>query len=393
MDNQELLKRINKRKFPKWMSAVGILIIALIIAAIIFLFLGRDKTNQETNNSDVEIDTSLVGEGEEDPENQEIIDEDGVEINAEELIVGDERINAIDVSKWQGKINWNQVKESGIEAAFIRIGYRAENGTIYKDDTADYNIQQADKAGILVGVYFFSTATSTEEALEEANWTKAAIKGYSISYPVVYDCEGFKNASSRMYTLTKEERTSHALTYMEAMKDAGYDVMFYGALNEIKDSHACKFVVKYWKWFVGGLILVVILAGIAIMLMMPSGEDHTVAEATVQVVSNEPAYQQPVRERFGVENRESGEIILQSIQESWVKVEDARGKTVFSRVLVPGDVYYVPAGGKNKATFGNAGGVDVWVRGELAPKVGDINTRKTGITLDADVLLGTTKAE
>ncbi len=164
-------------------------------------------------------------------------------------------------------------------------------------------------------------------------------------------------------------------------------------LNEIKDSHACKFVVKYWKWFVGGLILVVILAGIAIMLMMPSGEDHTVAEATVQVVSNEPAYQQPVRERFGVENRESGEIILQSIQESWVKVEDARGKTVFSRVLVPGDVYYVPAGGKNKATFGNAGGIDVWVRGELAPKVGDINTRKTGITLDADVLLGTTKAE
>lgn len=164
-------------------------------------------------------------------------------------------------------------------------------------------------------------------------------------------------------------------------------------LNEIKDSHACKFVVKYWKWFVGGLILVVILAGIAIMLMMPSGEDHTVAEATVQVVSNEPAYQQPVRERFGVENRESGEIILQSIQESWVKVEDARGKTVFSRVLVPGDVYYVPSGGKNKATFGNAGGIDVWVRGELAPKVGDINTRKTGITLDADVLLGTTKAE
>lgn len=236
MDNQELLKRINKRKFPKWMFAVGFFIIILMIAAVIFLFLGNDRSNQTAQGSDIEIDTTLVGEGEEDPENQEIIDEDGVEINAEELIVGDERINAIDVSKWQGKINWNQVKESGIEAAFIRIGYRAENGTIYKDDTADYNIQQADKAGILVGVYFFSTATSTEEALEEANWTKSAIKGYSISYPVVYDCEGFKNASSRMYSLTKEERTSHALTYMKAMDDAGYDVMFYGALNEIKDS-------------------------------------------------------------------------------------------------------------------------------------------------------------
>lgn len=162
-------------------------------------------------------------------------------------------------------------------------------------------------------------------------------------------------------------------------------------LNEIKDSKACKFVVKYWKWFVGGLILVVVLAGIAVMLMSPSGEDHTEAAATIQVVSNEPAYQQPVRERFGAENRDSGEIILQAIQESWVKIEDARGKTVFSRVLVPGDVYYVPAGNKNKATFGNAGAIDVWVRGELAPKVGELNTRKTGVALDADELLGIKK--
>ena len=159
-------------------------------------------------------------------------------------------------------------------------------------------------------------------------------------------------------------------------------------LNEIKDCRACKFIAKYWKWFVGGLILVVVLAGVAFMLIAPATEDHTEAVATIQVVNHEPAYQQAVRERFGVENRDSAEVIFQSVQESWVKVEDARGKTVFSRVLVPGDVYYVPAGGKNKATFGNAGGIDIWVRGELAPKVGEMNTRKTGISLDADSLLG-----
>ncbi|MBO4700129.1 MAG: DUF4115 domain-containing protein [Alphaproteobacteria bacterium] len=179
----------------------------------------------------------------------------------------------------------------------------------------------------------------------------------------------------------------------EVQKPVQKNDTFAKKLNEIKDSKACKFVIKYWKWFVGGLILVVVLAGIAVMLMSPSAEDHTEAAATAQVVSNEPAYQQPVRERFGTENRDSGEIVLQSIQESWVKIEDARGKTVFSRVLVPGDVYFVPAGNKNKATFGNAGGIDVWVRGELAPKVGDANTRKTGITLDPDALLGTAKSE
>ena len=179
----------------------------------------------------------------------------------------------------------------------------------------------------------------------------------------------------------------------ESPKPVQKNENFSKKLKEIKDCRACKFVMKYWKWFVGGLILVVVLAGIAVMLISPSKEDHTEAVATVQVVSNEPAYQQPVRERFGLENRESGEIILQSIQESWVKIEDARGKTVFSRVLVPGDVYYVPAGNKNKGTFGNAGGIDVWVRGELAPHVGEDNTRKTGVLLDPDALLGNKKPE
>ncbi len=177
----------------------------------------------------------------------------------------------------------------------------------------------------------------------------------------------------------------------EAPKPAAKNESLGSKWNDIKECKPCKFIAKYWKWFVGGLILIVVLAGIAAVLISSSKEDHTEAVATIPVVSNEPAYQQPVRERFGTENRDKGEIVLQAVSESWVKIEDARGKTVFSRVLVPGDVYYVPAGGKNKATFGNAGGVDVWVRGTLVPQVGDDNTRKTGIELDADALLKTIK--
>lgn len=139
------------------------------------------------------------------------------------------------MSKWQGKIDWQKVKNSGIEFAFIRIGYRGENGVVYKDDNADYNIQQAQKAGVLVGVYFFSTAVSDAEAKEEAEWTLQAIEGYPISYPVVYDCEGYKNSTSRMFDLTATQRTTHAMTFLETVKDAGYDVMFYGARGEIED--------------------------------------------------------------------------------------------------------------------------------------------------------------
>ena len=61
---------------------------------------------------------------------------------------------------------------------------------------------------------------------------------------------------------------------------------------------------------------------------------------------------------------------------------------MFSRVLVPGDVYYVPLGDKYKATFGNAGGIDVWVNGKLIPDVGADHVRKSGISMSPDSLLG-----
>ncbi len=140
----------------------------------------------------------------------------------------------IDVSKWQGKIDWKKVKSAGIDFAIIRIGYRGENGKILKDDNADYNIQQADKAGLLVGVYFFSTATNTAEALEEAKWTASMIEGYPISYPVVYDCEGFEASDSRMYNLTAAQRTQNAVTFLKHIKSLGYEAMFYGAKTDFQ---------------------------------------------------------------------------------------------------------------------------------------------------------------
>ena len=131
------------------------------------------NSNTETNSTitvDINQDDTI------DPENTENPNGNGTEIKAEELSKKTGKANGIDVSKWQGKINWQSVKKSGIDFAIIRIGYRAENGKIYKDEYADYNIQQADKAGVLVGVYFFSTAINTSESLEEAKWTVETIK-------------------------------------------------------------------------------------------------------------------------------------------------------------------------------------------------------------------------
>ena len=156
---------------------------------------------------------------------------------------------------------------------------------------------------------------------------------------------------------------------------------------------AYQFVYQNWIWFVGAIVAIVLIV-LGIVLLTPSKtneETVVVSPVAEEVVNTEPEYKLTVRERFGTDNREKANVILQASQESWVKVEDGRGNTVFSRVLVPGDVYYVPVGNKYKATFGNAGGIDIWVNGNLVPDAGADHTRKSGIMLNPESLLGSKK--
>lgn len=156
-------------------------------------------------------------------------------------------------------------------------------------------------------------------------------------------------------------------------------------------ARAGAFVRRKWKWFAGGAaVLVVLIVGIAVLVAALRGGDtqnptDVVAVETAPVVT-EPAYSKEVRERFGTENREKANVVLQAIQDGWVKIEDARGNTVFSRVLVSGDVYYVPEGNGYKAIFGNAGGIDIWANGVLMEKAGPAHTRKAGISLNPENL-------
>ena len=99
----------------------------------------------------------------------------------------------IDVSKHQGSINWSQVKNDGISFAFIKIAGRGyETGKLYYDTRYKENLSGANAAGIRTGAYFFSQATTVQEAREEASMIIDALKGYKISYPVVFDWETAK---------------------------------------------------------------------------------------------------------------------------------------------------------------------------------------------------------
>ncbi|MBQ7942566.1 MAG: glycoside hydrolase family 25 [Lachnospiraceae bacterium] len=140
----------------------------------------------------------------------------------------------IDVSKYQGTIKWNEVAAAGIDFAMIRVGYRTTgSGEIVEDSNARYNLQEATANGIKVGVYFYSTAISEAEAIEEAQWVKSLIAGYKITYPVAYDCEGYENTNSRQYGIGREERTSFAKAFLNEIYAGGYTPMFYSSKGEL----------------------------------------------------------------------------------------------------------------------------------------------------------------
>lgn len=157
----------------------------------------------------------------------------------------------IDVARYQGTIDWQQVAENGVDFAMVRIGYRTlRDGVIEADSNGRYNLQEAARAGIPVGVYFFSTAVSGEEAREEAEWVADQIARYPITYPVVYDCEGFRDPESRQYGMTKEERTDAALVFLKTIKKLGYEPMFYGSKNELEMFWEMERIEKHYKVWV-----------------------------------------------------------------------------------------------------------------------------------------------
>lgn len=143
----------------------------------------------------------------------------------------------IDVSKYQGTIDWAKVKESGVEFAMVRVGYRAKStGEIFEDPTARYNMQEAQAAGIKLGAYFFSCAVTEEEARQEAAFTKDIIAKYKITYPVAYNCEDFASPDSRQYGLDVTARTNLACAFLDEIAAGGYTPMFYAAKGELEGS-------------------------------------------------------------------------------------------------------------------------------------------------------------
>ncbi len=155
----------------------------------------------------------------------------------------------IDVSRYQGEIDWEAVKGDGVDYAIIRLGIRGySEGKLVEDECFKQNMEGAAANEIPVGVYFFTEAVSEEEALEEAQFVIDLLEGYDLEYPVYLDVEDVKKATCRTNHLTAEERTAYVKVFLEAIEQAGYHPAIYGNLKTFMLMLDLTEVEEYDKW-------------------------------------------------------------------------------------------------------------------------------------------------
>ena len=168
-------------------------------------------------------------------------DKNGIAVTGEQVIQGvkytfngDGSLNTgtvmgIDISKHNGNIDWNAVKNSGVQYVILRCGYRGSaSGVLVEDQKFKSNIQGATAAGLKVGIYFFSQAVNEVEAVEEASMTLSLIKNYRITYPVYIDVE---SANGRADGISKEARTSVINAFCQTIRNSGYTPGLYANKN------------------------------------------------------------------------------------------------------------------------------------------------------------------
>lgn len=179
-------------------------------------------------------------------------DADKTEIKKLQNTTGNSRVG-IDVSKWNGDIDWDKVKNAGVEFAIIRAGYRGSStGSLVEDPYFAANMKGAKASGMPVGVYFFTQAVNEVEAVEEASAVLQLIREYQLDYPVFIDTEG-AGGSGRADNLDVETRTLVCEAFCRTIENAGYRAGVYASRNwynnrlyaDRLDSQYCIWLAEY----------------------------------------------------------------------------------------------------------------------------------------------------
>ena len=207
-------KKRRMKKTEIWKSVVVLALAALILGAFVFLLAGKS----EPEPTEPPAPTLPVN-----PFSAEDFVYDGAFLSctAAETTLG------IDVSEHQKDIDWQQVKDAGIQFAMIRVGYRGNTaGGLYADENAKANFEGARAAGLELGAYFYSQALTPAEARQEAAFVLEAIRDVAITYPVVFDWE-YVSGDARTGDMDSRTLTDCTIAFCETIREAGYTPMVY----------------------------------------------------------------------------------------------------------------------------------------------------------------------
>ena len=176
-----------------------------------------------------------------------LADADKTEIQKLQATTANSRVG-IDVSKWNGEIDWDKVKNAGVEYAIVRAGYRgAVTGSLVEDPYFAANMKGAAASGMPVGIYFFTQAVNEVEAVEEASVVLSLIREYKIDYPVFIDTEG-AGGNGRADGLDPETRTLVCEAFCRTIENAGYEAGVYASRNWYNNNLYTNRLENYCIW-------------------------------------------------------------------------------------------------------------------------------------------------
>ena len=238
-------KRRRKKSDPAALKArIWIPIAAALLTAAVVVFLYLHFTGADINTSYHGLSPSEIPE-------MNIYQQTGFSKEKGLMTYDDDHYTSkagIDISTYQKNINWKKVKKSGIEFVMIRVGYRStDTGEIFKDKEFESNYKGAKKAGLNVGVYFFSQAVTRKEAKEEARFVVKNLRRKKIDYPVAFDMEDTKD-EDRHEELTRKKRTEMADVFCQVIEENGYDAMIYAYPHWVYTKVDYTRLTRYNMW-------------------------------------------------------------------------------------------------------------------------------------------------
>lgn len=251
-------RREKKKPFYKkpafWLAAVtSVLVLVLVIwvcAALssgVFTIRKPDPTTVPTSQTaPPETTEETLPPPPENPYGP--VDFDTDEETGEITLTSGSSMKGIDVSEWQGEIDWQQVKDSGVEFVIIRAGGRGTTeGGLYTDSCAQDYYEGATAVGLKVGAYIFSQSITVEEAVEEAEFVLDVVKNWDVQMPLVFDWE-YVGSDARTSDMDSRTLTDMAKAFCDTIADAGYTPMLYFGRSQSMNMMNLEELVDYPFW-------------------------------------------------------------------------------------------------------------------------------------------------